>query len=246
MTNDSLIHIFEKLKAQGCPSVEIDSIIAIIQEHTAAPDVVKAPYTPPPEYYAARKEQNKAAIAAMGGLTETHCGTASAAQITGPVQVGDAPNPEPPASDTAHMDVKRMNLGDASTRKDEAGSEEPRIASPANPSEILDNECRKAFEAQYLPCLGYPREVEQDKANPFYIFNKGWQAAKTPKPVVGGLAISDEKFCNVALAHLDGVFKFSARPDYDDLVTQLIHEIHRLEIALADEEAAKLAGIKYD
>lgn len=37
MINDSLIHIFEKLKAQGCPSIEIDSIITIIKEHSTAP-----------------------------------------------------------------------------------------------------------------------------------------------------------------------------------------------------------------
>lgn len=33
----SLIEKFEKLRAQGCPSIEIDSIITIIKEHSAVP-----------------------------------------------------------------------------------------------------------------------------------------------------------------------------------------------------------------
>lgn len=55
----------------------------------------------------------------------------------------------------------------------------------------------------------------------------------------------DEKLANMALAHLDGVYKFSARDNCDELVTKLILEMHRLDIELADMKAERMK-IDYD
>lgn len=98
MTNDSLIGKFHRLKAQGCPSIEIDSIIQIIKDHTAAPDVVER------VGFAIRKawlghdglfEVAKAAITAMGGESSR--------------DVGETYSESPPPT----------TMGDASARKDE-------------------------------------------------------------------------------------------------------------------------------
>lgn len=54
-----------------------------------------------------------------------------------------------------------------------------------------------------------------------------------------------DKLSNVMLAHLDGIYKFSARENCDELVTQLILSHHAIEIELADLKAQRL-DIKHD
>jgi hypothetical protein len=44
-----------------------------------------------------------------------------------------------------------------------------------------------------------------------------------------------DKLSNMIAAHLDGVYKFSARENCDELVTQLIEENHSLTIQLEAE-----------